>query len=206
MEVDTMFASLTGLGLAAAAGLNAYIPLLLVGLVARYSSLLDLPQPYGWLENGWVLTGVTVLLAAEVVLDKIAVVDHVNDAIQTFIRPTVGGVTFSATAAAAQLDQSSWMQENPWVGWVAGIVVAAIVHAGKVGARPVVNVSTAGIGTPVVSAAEDATSLGLSLVALFAPVLVVLGLIALAVVAFLLLRRVRERRRQRRYATPPGYA
>jgi hypothetical protein len=200
-----VLATLTGLGLAAAAGLNAYIPLLLVGLVARYASFLNLPEPYAWLENGWVLTGVTVLLLAELVLDKVAVVDHVNDAIQTVIRPTVGGVTFAATAAAEQLDQSTWMAEHPWVGWVAGILVAAIVHAGKATARPVVNTTTVGVGTPIISAAEDATSLGLSLVALFAPVLVVVALVLLGVGVFLVVRRVRERRRRRR-AVPPGGA
>jgi len=200
-----VLASLTGLGLAAAAGLNAYIPLLLVGLVGRYSSFLNLPEPYAWLENGWVLAGVSVLLLAELVLDKVAVVDHVNDAIQTVIRPTVGGVTFAATAAAEQLDKSTWMAEHAWVGWVAGILVAAIVHAGKATARPVVNTTTVGLGTPIVSAAEDATSLSLSLVALFAPVLVVVGLVLMGLAAFLVIRRVRERRR-RRYATPAGYA
>ena len=177
----------------------------MVGLVARYADFLDLPEPYSFLENGWVLAGVTVLLLAELVLDKVAVVDHVNDAIQTFIRPAVGGVTFAATAAAAQFDQSTWMAERPWVGWVAGILVAAIVHAGKATARPVVNTTTVGVGTPIVSAAEDATSLTLTLVALFAPILVVLGLVLLAVVTFLIIRGVRERRR-RRYATPAGYA
>jgi hypothetical protein len=192
-----VLATLTGLGLAAAAGLNAYIPLLLVGLVARYSSFLNLPEPYAWLENGWVLAAVTVLLLAEVVLDKVAVVDHVNDAIQTVVRPTVGGVTFAAAAAAQQLDQSSWMAEHAWVGWVAGILVAAIVHAGKATARPVVNTTTVGFGTPIVSAAEDATALTLSLVAIFAPVLVVVGILLLALGAFLVVRRVRERRRRR---------
>jgi hypothetical protein len=202
-----VLATLTGLGLAAAAGLNAYIPLLLVGLVARYASFLDLPAPYTFLENGWVLAGVAVLLVAELILDKVPVVDHVNDAIQTVIRPTVGGVTFAATAAAEQFEHSTWMAQHAWIGWVAGILVAATVHAGKATARPVVNTTTVGLGTPFVSAAEDLTSLGLSLVALFAPVLVVAGLLLLGLVAFLIVRRVRERRRRRRQsAAPAGFA
>src|SRR5919198_3449923 len=99
-----MLASLTALGLSAAAGLNAYIPLLLVGLLARYTDVVTLPQSSAWLENGYVLVVLAVLLAAEMVLDKVAVVDHVNDAIQTFIRPTAGGAIFAATAAAGQVD------------------------------------------------------------------------------------------------------
>jgi hypothetical protein len=168
-----MLASLTGLGLSAAAGLNAYIPLLLVGVLARFTDVITLPEPYRWIQSGWALAVVSVLLAAELVLDKIAVVDHVNDAIQTLVRPTVGGVIFAATTAASQADSSTWMQQHPWVGVLLGVVVAGVVHATKATARPLVNTTTVGTGTPVVSAAEDAASLTMSLVAVFLPVLVV---------------------------------
>jgi Domain of unknown function (DUF4126) len=190
-----MLATLTGLGLSAAAGLNAYIPLLLVGVVARYTDVVTLPPDFAWIENEWVIGVVALLLLAEVVLDKVAVVDHLNDVVQTFVRPAVGGVIFAATAAAQQVDASPWMREHPWVGWLAGVAVAGLVHAGKAGARPVVNATTLGLGTPVVSAAEDAASLGISLIALFAPVLVVVGLLLIALGAVLGVRRLRRRRR-----------
>jgi hypothetical protein len=190
-----MLATLTGLGLSAAAGLNAYIPLLLVGVVARYTDVVTLPPDFAWIENEWVIGVVALLLLAEVVLDKVAVVDHLNDVVQTFVRPAVGGVIFAATAAAQQVDASPWMRERPWVGWLAGVAVAGLVHAGKASARPVVNATTLGVGTPVVSAAEDATSLGVSLIALFAPVLVVVGLLLLALAMVLGFRRLRRRRR-----------
>jgi hypothetical protein len=201
-----MLAMLTGLGLSAAAGLNAYIPLLLVGVVARYTDGVTLPPDFAWIANEWVIGVVAVLLLAEVVLDKVAVVDHLNDMVQTFVRPAVGGVIFAATAAAQQVDASPWMREHPWVGWLAGVAVAGLVHAGKAGARPVVNTTTLGLGTPVVSAAEDATSLGISLIALFAPVLVVVGLLLIALGTVLGVRRLRRRRRRPVAAWPsaPG--
>ena len=189
-----MIAALTGFGLSAAAGLNAYIPLLLVGLLARYTDVVTLPASFAWISSGWALVAVAVLLAAEVVLDKVPVVDHVNDAVQTFVRPAVGGVIFAATAAAEQVDASPWMREHPWVGALAGVVVAGLVHATKVTARPVVNVSTGGLGAPVVSTLEDVTSLGVSLLAVFAPVLVALALVGLAWAAVVLVRRRRRRR------------
>jgi hypothetical protein len=192
-----MLATLTGLGLSAAAGLNAYIPLLLVGVVARWTEVVTLPPDFAWIQNGWVLGAVAVLLLAEVVLDKVAVVDHLNDMVQTFVRPAVGGVIFAATAAAQQVDASPWMREHPWVGWLAGVAVAGLVHAGKAGARPVVNATTLGTATPLVSAAEDGVSLAMSLVALFAPLLVLVGLLLIGLAMFLALRRLRRRRRQR---------
>ena len=187
---------LTGLGLATAAGLNAYIPLLLVGLVSRYTDVLDLSSSFDWLENGWLLTGLGVLLAVEVVLDKVPVVDSVNDAVQTFVRPVSGGVTVAATSAAADVD-SSWAQDSAWIGWVGGVVVALVVHGGKVATRPVVNAATLGVGAPVVSTAEDATSVGFSLSALFAPLLVLVGLVLLGWFAFVMLRKAKRAARRR---------
>jgi hypothetical protein len=190
-----MLASLTGLGLSAAAGLNAYIPLLLVGVLARFTDVITLPEPYRWIQSGWALGVASVLLVAELVLDKVPVVDHVNDAVQTLVRPTVGGVIFAATTAAAEADASPWMQDHPWVGVLLGVAVAGVVHATKATARPVVNATTVGTATPLVSAAEDAASLAMSLVAVFLPVLVVVVLLLVAWAAWGLVRRVRRRRR-----------
>lgn len=190
-----MFAALTGLGLSTAAGLNAYIPLLVVGVLANVTDKIKLPDGYGWLSNWGVLAIIAVLLLAEMVLDKIPAVDTVNDMIQTAVRPLSGGVVFSATSAAAELDKSAWLTQNPWLSWLIGIAVALAVHALKTTARPVVNVSTAGVGGPVVSTMEDAGSLGVSLVAIFLPLLIIVVLAALAVVAWLAIRRIRRLRR-----------
>lgn len=201
-----MFAALTGLGLSTAAGLNAYIPLLLVGVLARLTDAVRLPSEYAWLSDAWVLAIIAVLLVAEFVLDKVPVVDHVNDMIQTAVRPAAGGVIFSATAAAAEVDNSAWMAEHPAVGWLLGIAVALAVHAIKATARPVVNATTAGAGAPVVSAVEDVGSLGMSLIAIFLPVLVVVALAVLAFAAWRLIRRARRFRaaRRARAAAPSG--
>lgn len=208
-----MLAALTGAGLSAAAGLNAYIPFLIVALVARFTDVLTLPPEFAWISSWPAIAIATVLLLSEVVLDKVAVVDHVNDAVGTFVRPATGGLIFAATSAASQYEaHSQFMAQNPWVGVLLGIVTAGIVHAGKTATRPVVNTTTAGLGTPVVSAAEDGVALALSLAAIFVPVLVVVGLLGLVVAGVVLWRRVRARRRRRalrtrevRGATGGGY-
>ncbi|MEV4116276.1 DUF4126 domain-containing protein [Nonomuraea sp. NPDC049695] len=195
-----MFAALTGLGLSTAAGLNAYIPLLVVGVLANFTDAVKLPDGYSWLSNWGVLAVIAVLLVAEFVLDKVPAVDSVNDTIQTVVRPASGGVVFSATSAAAELDHSTWMTEHPWAGWLLGIVMALAVHAIKATARPMINVGTAGVGAPVVSTIEDAGSFGMSVVAVFAPVLVIVALLALAVLAWWSIRRVRRFRARRKAA------
>lgn len=192
-----MLAALTGAGLSAAAGLNAYIPFLIVGLMSRFTDLIELPAQFAWIESTWAIGAATVLLLAELVLDKVAIVDHLNDAIGTFIRPATGGLIFAATQAAEDLEAStSFLAENPWVGAVAGIVISGLVHAGKAVTRPVVNGATLGLGAPVVSAAEDTASVSLSLVAIFFPVIVIVLLVLMAWGGFLLWRAARRRRRR----------
>lgn len=95
-----MLEVLTGSGLAASAGLNAYIPLLLMGLLARYTDLVDLPSGWQWLGSGWSILILAVLLAVEMVADKVPVVDHVNDVVQTVVRPTAGGLAFGAGSSS----------------------------------------------------------------------------------------------------------
>lgn len=189
-----MFAALTGIGLSAAAGLNAYIPFLVVALLDRFTDVVNLPVGWEWMSSWWAIGACAVLLAAEVVLDKVPVVDTVNDTVQTFVRPATGGVIFAATTAASDLEASSWVEQHPWVSVLAGVVVAGLVHAGKVTARPVLNAASVGVAAPVVSTAEDGVSVGLSLVAVFLPVLVLVALAAM-VWAFVWLWRRRPGRR-----------
>ena len=62
-----MFELLTGTGLAASSGLNAYIPLLTLGLLARFTDTVSLPAGWQWLDSGWALVILAGLLAIEMV-------------------------------------------------------------------------------------------------------------------------------------------
>ncbi|MGK5742472.1 DUF4126 domain-containing protein [Micromonospora sp. URMC 103] len=203
-----MLEVLTGTGLAASAGLNAYIPLLTMGLLARYTDLVDLPGGWTWLGNGWVIAILAVLLAVEVVADKVPVVDHVNDVVQTVVRPTAGGLAFGAGSSAETVtvnDPASFFSSHQWVPVVTGVLVALGVHLLKSAARPVINATTAGVGAPVASTAEDATSVLMSVVAILLPVLVLVFLVALVAFVFWFRRRRADRREQRRAARAAGF-
>jgi cbb3-type cytochrome oxidase subunit 3 len=188
---------LTGVGLATSAGLNAYIPLLLLGVLGRFTNLITLPPGWTWLENGWVLAILAVLLAIEVVADKIPVVDHINDVVQTFVRPTAGGLAFGAASGAQTVTVSNpgdFFSSNQWVPIVAGILISFIVHSMKAAARPVINATTAGFGAPVASTAEDAFSVAMSFAAILFPFLIIFFLVFLLWV-FFAMRRRRKRKR-----------
>jgi Domain of unknown function (DUF4126) len=193
---------LTGLGLASAAGLNAYIPLLALGLLARFTDLVNLPSGFAWLENGWVLVIVGVLLTVEVVADKIPALDSVNDVIQTVVRPTSGGIVFGAGTAsqtAAVTDPGVFVSSGQWIPVAIGVLVALVMHLTKTAVRPVANVATAGVAAPVLSTFEDVASIGLVFAAILLPVLVLVALVVIGWAAFTLWRR-----RRRRSSTRPA--
>lgn len=180
----------TGLGLAVAAGLNAYIPLLIAGVLIRLE-ILDIGEPYDLLGSWPALILLGALLAVEVLADKIPGLDSINDTVQTLVRPASGAVLF----AGALAPDSEWSQA---LGLIAGLVTAGSVHAAKSSVRPVANVGTGGVAAPVLSTLEDITSFGLTILAIFAPLIM---LVALAALAIMLWRGWRKRRSRK--ATQP---
>jgi hypothetical protein len=179
---------LTAFGLSGSAGLNAYVPLLVVALVARFTHLLRLQEPWTLLTNEWIIGLLVVLLVVEMLVDKVPAVDTVNDVVQTLIRPAAGAVLFAASSNVIG-------HVHPVLVLACGVLLAGGVHAIKATTRPVVTATTGGMATPVVSLLEDVVSLVTSLLAILLPALlaVVLVLILLVVVWWLWLRPAHAR-------------
>lgn len=199
-----MLEMLTGAGLASASGLNAFIPMLSLGLLARFTDLVTLPAGWTWLENPWVLGILGVLLVLDLAADKIPAIDHVNDWVQTIVRPSSGGIVFGAGTAsqtAALQDPAAFFTSNAWVPVAIGVVVALLIHLAKAGVRAGANAVTAGIAAPVLSTGEDAMSVGLVFSAVLVPLFVLVLLAFLGFFAWWLFRsfrRIRDRRQARR--------
>lgn len=180
---------LTGIGLALPAGLNAYIPILGVALAQR-AGLINLGSPYSLLGEWWVILIITVLLVIEILADKVPTVDHINDVIQTVLRPLAGAVLMVCTTGKLG-------QQYPVAMVIAGLVIAGGVHAVKATARPVVNTATAGVGGPIASLTEDFMAVLSTAAALLAPLLV---LVVIAAGGWVVWRFVRKRRKKKREA------
>jgi hypothetical protein len=180
----------TAFGLSGSAGLNAYIPLLIVALAGRFPTsnpLIDLNAPYDLLSSWWAIGLLVILLAIEMLVDKIPAVDTVNDGIQTFVRPVAGAILFAGSTNAIG-------DMNPIIAILAGVLVAGGVHATKGIVRPVVTASTAGTGNWAVSLSEDIIATGMSLLAIFLPLLAGIVVITLTIVTILIIRRIRKRK------------
>ena len=162
--IEVLSDILTSFGLSASAGLNAYLPLLIVALVARFSDLIRLNQPFDALTSGWVIAILAVLTLIELLVDKIPAVDTINDIIQTAVRPAAGAILFAASSNAIT-------DIHPVLAVICGILVAGAVHTVKATTRPLVTATTAGTANPIVSAVEDIVSGVLSLLSILVPLL-----------------------------------
>jgi hypothetical protein len=172
------------IGLAACAGIRTWLPLFLVGGLARLG-VLTLGSSFGFLADtrALILFGVATLL--EIAGDKIPAVDHALDALGTVLRPAAG-----ALLAASVM----WQISDPLTASVLGIAMGApsalVPHAGKSMLRATSTALTGGLANPVVSVIEDVVAL------VFFLVTVVLPLLAAGVfliLAFLVLRRLVRR-------------
>jgi hypothetical protein len=194
--MDGLAGILTAFGLSGSAGLNAYVPLLVVALLGRLTPLIHLREPWDALTSWWAIAVLVILLIVETVADKVPAVNHINDVIQTFIRPTAGAILFAASSNVVT-------DVHPVLAIICGILIAGSVHVVKSAAiRPAVTAisaaPTGGAGTIpaniVVSALEDIIALVTSLAAVLVPVILALVLLAaVIVIAWWLLNQQRSR-------------
>jgi len=187
--MDALFGIMAAFGLSASAGLNAYIPLLVVGVIAHYSNLIHLNPPYDILANPWILIVVGILLIIEMLADKIPAVNHINDIIQTGVRPAAGAIIFAASAHVIT-------DVHPVVAILCGLLVAGSIHVVKAAAvRPAVTATTGGAGNIPVSIAEDVIATLLSVLSVVIPTLVAVVLVILiALIIWWFWRRAQRRR------------
>ncbi len=174
-----------GIGLAASAGLRAFLPLLVVGIAGR-AEVLPLGDSFAWMGSTPALVVFGVAVVTEILADKIPVVDSVLDSVQLFVKPVAGTIL-----VASVLTELSPLQATV-LGILTGGVTAGSVQVLKAKTRLLSTFSTAGIANPVLSAGEDAGSLVGSVASI---ALWPLALVALAAV-FLLYVLIFARRRR----------
>jgi hypothetical protein len=186
--MELLLGIFSAFGLSASAGLNAYIPLFTIAVIAHYTDWFKLNAPYDLLANPWIIILLGVLIIIEFLADKVPAVNHLNDLIQTFIRPVAGAIAFAA-AAKVLTDVS------PVLSLACGLLIAGSVHVAKAGLfRPAVTATTGGAGNVPVSIAEDVISTVTSILAVIVPVIVACILVLLtALLVWWLWRRSNAR-------------
>jgi hypothetical protein len=190
--VEALPAIATGVVLAASAGLRAFLPVFSAGLAVR---LLGLPLPgyLAWMDDtaALVLFGVATVL--EVLGDKVPVVDHALDAVQSFSKPLLAAL--AATPFLYQLSPESGAYAVA-LGLILGAPLALTVHGAKATARVGSTAATGGVGNPLLSAVEDVSAVGAIVLVFLAPLLALALTAALLYVLLRLAWRVRRRRQR----------
>lgn len=187
--MEVLAGILSAFGLSVSAGLNAYVPLFVVALVARFTDWITLAPPWDTLESWWVIGAIVLLGLVEFFADKIPAVNHINDIVQTLVRPAAGAILFAASAQVID-------EIHPVIALVAGLVVAGSVHAVKSAAvRPAVTAATGGTGNVPVSVAEDVVATVLSIISVLVPIILAAVIIVVtAYIVWLLWRRANRER------------
>ena len=181
------------------AGWRLYLVGFVTGLAMKFGwiAMPDQLQALDVLANQWVIAAAGVGALAEFFADKVAWVDSAWDAIHSFIRP-LGGALLSL--AIVDSGDPTWQV----VSFLLGGAAAFTAHAGKAGARTLVNASPEPFSNLVVSTGEDVATAGLLALAIANPVaaalialILVLLSIWLVVAARRLMRRILEPKRPR---------
>lgn len=177
----------TAFGLSASAGLNAYIPLLVVAFLARFTDLINLSSPWDSLTSWWVIGLLIFLSAIEFFADKLPAINHINDIIQSFVRPAAGAIVFAASTNSVEV--------TPILMMATGLFVAGSVHMVKsVALRPTITATTAGTGNVPVSILEDVVATLFSILAIIIPVIIAALIILITATILWWLWRKKQRK------------
>jgi hypothetical protein len=181
--MDAFHLIFQGLGLSSAAGFNAYLPMLAVGILARYTNFIHLGSSFELLTNPIVLLVLAVLALADLIGDKIPAVDHFLHTVGLVVHPVIGAILAVSTSQGSHV--------NPILMAICGLIMAGGIHGVRTITRPATNAATLGTSAPLVSMAEDAAALTLTALSVWVPVIALffVGLFVWGIVS--LLRRTR---------------
>lgn len=185
MEV-WLFPAALGIGLAAATGLKTFLPLLMLSLAARMQLFgIELNDSFAWVASTPALATLAVATVVEFLADKVPVLDNALSVAGAVARP----------AAAVVAAGSVFAGVDPTAAAVAGVILGAptalAFHGAQSGVRLGSTATTAGLGNPVLSFAEDVLAFLLVLLAFVVPLLVPVLAMLLLFGLWRLTRRVR---------------
>ena len=186
--MEAASAAAFGLVLAACAGLRAFLPVFGASLAIRTMGL-EVPPSLAWMSSTTTLIIFGVATLLEVLGDKIPIVDHVLDTVQTFIKPGL------AVLAAIPFVHQLAPEHSVALAIIAGAPLALGVHTAKASARVGSTALTGGLANPLLSFLEDLCAFVLIVLGLIAPILALLLAAALLVRLVGYARKMARRRK-----------
>lgn len=172
-----------GICLSACAGLRAFLPLLIIGILQRMGYL-QVGQTFGWIGSNPALIVFGTATLVEIIGDKIPVLDHTLDSIGTFVKPIAGTILFSTVI----------LKMDPILAVVLGIIaggsISELVHLKKATVRGGSTALTAGVANPFLSIFEDLGAFIGTAISIIAPILAFILLLVILAISFHIFRRI----------------
>jgi hypothetical protein len=164
MTVDTILSIFLGIGLAASVGFRVFLPLFALSLAA-YFNVWELNESWLWIGSPTALITLGIATIVEIAAYYIPVVDNLLDTIAIPLATLAGTAVMVSTVADL----------SPVITWALAIIAgggtAAAIKTSASTTRLGSTVSTAGFGNPVISTLETGTSVVMSIVSIFLPIL-----------------------------------
>lgn len=174
--------------LTTSAGIRALLPLALLSIAAHFGYVHP-PQPFSWLGSTPVTIVLIAVALAELLADKLPLLDHALHVLQIVIKPAAAAVLVGGTAHPQNPDMLVALM-------ILGALNALGVHAVTASTRVASTATTAGLGNPVLSTGEDAAAFGTTVLAFFAPFAAAALALLVALVLFFLVRSIFRRPRR----------
>ncbi len=165
--MDIVYQIMMGLSLAACAGFRAWLPLFIMGVMARTGHI-HLNPSMEFLSSNTMLIVFAIASVLEFLGDKVIAVDHFLDAVGTVARPVAG--TLLASSLLTHIDLPTALI----LGLIVGGGTAFTMHAGKAVVRAKSTLLApfhGGTANAALSFGEDILSGGGSLLAVFSPII-----------------------------------
>lgn len=164
IEMETILAVITGIGVSAACGFRVFVPLLALNLASMYGYL-NLAPGFAWIGEYYA----TIAFASATILEIIAYympwLDNVMDAIASPVSIIAGTI---ATASVI-------IDMPPSVKWIVAIIagggIAGIIQGTTAALRAKSSLFTGGLGNPLIATAEFAGSAFIALLAIIIPII-----------------------------------
>jgi hypothetical protein len=190
--MDILLAIFMGIALSAACGFRVFVPLFVAAIGVRTGDI-QVIESFAWIGSDAALVLLGVATAAEILGYYVPWVDNALDTI----------ATPAAIVAGTLVTASFIVDMNPMFRWtialIAGGGVAGTIQMATVGVRALSTATTGGLGNPIVSTAETATSTVLAILAIVLPILTVL---IVTIIGVMIVRKVVRSRKALPAASP----
>jgi Domain of unknown function (DUF4126) len=174
MNIEILLTILMGIGLSAASGFRVFIPLLVVS-IASFTGNLALADSFSWIGTLPALITFSIATVFEIAGYYIPWVDNILDTITSPLAVVSGAVLMASVVTDI----------SPLFKWTLAIIagggVAGTIQALTGMTRVTSSLTTGGLGNPAVSTVESGSSITLSAIAIFIPLIAGIIVIALLV-------------------------